>query len=52
MKTLTGKPKMLKEINSSIIENLVFENGPISKPELAKRTGLSLPTINKLVDDL
>jgi predicted NBD/HSP70 family sugar kinase len=52
MKRLSGKPQMLKEVNSSMIEQLVFENGPLSKPELAKRTGLSLPTINKLVDDL
>ena len=52
MRTLAGKPKMLREVNSSIIEDLVFENGPISKPELARQTGLSLPTINKLVDDL
>ena len=40
MKTLAGKPKMLKEVNSPIIEQLVYENGPISKPELAKLTGL------------
>ena len=52
MTKFSGKPKMLKEVNSSMIEQLVFENGPISKPELAKRTGLSLPTINKLVDDM
>jgi predicted NBD/HSP70 family sugar kinase len=52
MKTFSGKPQMLKEVNSSMIEQLVFENGPLSKPELAKRTGLSLPTISKLVDDL
>jgi len=43
---------MLKKVNSSMIEQLVYENGPLSKPELAKRTGLSLPTISKLVDDL
>jgi predicted NBD/HSP70 family sugar kinase len=43
---------LLKEVNSSIIEQLVYESGPLSKPELAKRTGLSLPTISKLVDDL
>jgi predicted NBD/HSP70 family sugar kinase len=43
---------MLKEVNFSMIERLVFEKGPLSKPELAKRTGLSLPTISKLVDDL
>lgn len=52
MRTFSGKPQVLKEINSSMIEQLVFENGPISKPELARRTGLSLPTISKLVDDL
>jgi len=52
MKILSGKPQMLKEVNSSMIEQLVFENGTISKPELAKRTGLSLPTISKLVDEL
>jgi predicted NBD/HSP70 family sugar kinase len=50
--TLSGKPQMLKEVNSSMIERLVFENGPLSKPELVKRTGLSLTTISKLVDDL
>lgn len=52
MKTFSGTPQMLKEVNSSMIEQLVFEDGPISKPELAKRTGLSLPTVSKLVDDL
>jgi len=52
MKTFSGKPQILKELNSSMIEQLVFENGPISKPELSKQTGLSLPTISKLVDDL
>jgi len=52
MKIFSGKPQMLKEVNSSMIEQLVFEKGPLSKPELAKRTGLSLPTISKLVDDL
>ena len=52
MKTLSGKPPMLKAINSSMIEQLVFESGPLSKPELAKRSGLSLVTTGKLVDDL
>ena len=52
METFSGKPQMLKEVNSSMIEQLVFEQGPISKPELAKRTGMSLPTVSKLVDDL
>jgi len=52
VKTISGKPQVLKELNSSTIEQLVFEKGPLSKPELAKLTGLSLPTTSKLVDDL
>ena len=52
MKSLSGKPQMLRKVNSSMIEQLVYENGPISKPELVKRSGLSLPTVSKLVDDL
>jgi len=52
MKTFIGKPQMLKEVNSSMIEQLVFESGPISKPGLARLTELSLPTVSKLVDDL
>ena len=43
---------MLKEVNSSMIEQFVYEQGPLSKPTLAKLTSLSLPTVNKLVDTL
>jgi hypothetical protein len=52
MDTISGKPQILKEINSSMIEQLVFEKGPLTKPELVQLTGLSLPTISKLVDSL
>ena len=52
MRIFSGKPQVLKEVNSSIIEQLIYENGPLSKPDLVKQTGLSLPTISKLVDDL
>jgi predicted NBD/HSP70 family sugar kinase len=52
MKRLTGKPQMLKEVNSSMIEQFIYEQGPLSKPTLAKLTSLSLPTVNKLVDTL
>jgi predicted NBD/HSP70 family sugar kinase len=49
---IIGKPQMLKEVNSSVIERLIYEQGPLSKPELAKLTRLSLPTVSKLVDAL
>lgn len=47
-----GKPQMLKELNTSLIEQLLYEKGPLTKPELARLTSLSLPTVSKLVDDL
>ena len=52
MLKLVGKPNTLKELNSSVIKQLIDEKGPLSKPQIAKLVGLSLPTVNKLVDDL
>lgn len=52
MRDFIGKPQMLKEVNTSLVEQMIYEQGPLSKPELSKLTRLSLPTVNKLVDDL
>ncbi len=52
VKEMVGKPQTIKEVNSAMLERLIYERGPLSKPQLAKLTGLSLPTVNKLVDDL
>ncbi|MCL2165010.1 MAG: ROK family protein [Oscillospiraceae bacterium] len=49
---LTGKPGILKEINSSMIERLVYKYGALSKSKLAEIAKLSIPTVNKIVDDL
>ena len=45
---LVGQPKLLKEVNRDIIKDMIFEEGPITKPELAKASNLSLPTVNKI----
>jgi len=47
-----GQPQVLKWYNSDMIEQLILEKGPITKPELAQITNLSLPTVNKIVDAL
>jgi Transcriptional regulator/sugar kinase len=52
MREHIGKPQVLKEVNSSLIQQLIYEQGPISKPAIAQTSGLSLPTVNKIVDDL
>lgn len=49
---IVGQPQMLKEVNKDIIRDLIYEKGPVSKPNLAQMTNLSLPTVNKIVDDL
>lgn len=52
MREHIGQPQTLKEVNSSLIQQLIYVQGPISKPEIAQKSGLSLPTVNKIVDDL
>ncbi|RPI75977.1 MAG: ROK family protein [Desulfobacteraceae bacterium] len=52
MTQIIGQPHSIKKVNIDIIEEIIAENGPISKPELAKITSLSLPTVNKIVDAL
>lgn len=49
---LVGQPKLLKEVNRDTIKDLIFEQGPMTKPELSRMTNLSLPTVNKIVDGL
>lgn len=50
--TYAGQPQLLKKYNSDLIEQLIVEHGTMTKPELAALSNLSLPTVNKLVDEL
>ena len=50
--SMLGKPGMLKEVNSSLVERLISQEGPISIPKVAEITKLSIPTITKIVDNL
>lgn len=49
---LKGSPKLMREINSSIILDLLKEKAPLSKYEISKITGLSAPAVSKIVTDL
>ncbi len=49
MDQYVGQPQFLKEVNYNIVNNLIAEKGPISKPQISQITGLSLPTVNKIV---
>jgi predicted NBD/HSP70 family sugar kinase len=45
-------PSWLNEINTTVVLHEVRQNGPVSRVELWKRTGLSKPTVYKIVDTL
>lgn len=52
MKSLIGQPELLKEINRARALDILLEARVISRPQLAKRTGLSRATIAILIDEL
>ena len=55
MTTLLDRPAVpgsLRQINRLTVLRLLRELGPTTKPALAKHTGISRPTISKVVDDL
>lgn len=52
MSEMVGTPHMIKLLNKDVIEGIIKVNGPITKPEIAKLTNLSLVTVNKTVDIL
>lgn len=49
MVTGIGQPGLLKELNASVLLEAIRREGPVSRPELAKSTSLSLPTVNARV---
>lgn len=49
---ISGKPELLKKINTGIIVDMVRREGPLSRAELAKRLNMSRPTVSKLVSEL
>ena len=52
MGEMVGTPRMIKLLNKDVIEGIIKVNGPITKPEIARLTNLSLVTVNKTVDIL
>ncbi|GEO26491.1 xylose repressor [Alicyclobacillus acidoterrestris] len=50
--TRTGDQTYIKNLNRSIVLNLLRFQGPLSRVELARRTGLTKATISSMVDEL
>ncbi len=50
MAEAVGNPRLIKLLNKDVIEGIIKMNGPVTKPEIAKISKLSLVTVNKIVD--
>ena len=46
----TGSPALLRRLNSAVVFHAVRANGPVSRADLARATGLSKPTVNGAVE--
>lgn len=47
-----GRPDIINKINRGLILQLVREDGPISRAQIARKLGLSRPTVSAHVQDL
>jgi len=52
MKMLSGKSQVNRRINASLVFGLLQRGGPLSRPELAQKTNLRLPSISEIVQQL
>ena len=50
--TRAGNARLISELNKVKVTNLVRDNDGISRADLAKRSGLSAPTISRIIDGL
>lgn len=51
-KNVTGNPELMRQINKRLVLNLIRNNSPTSRSEIASSLKLALPTVVRLVDSL
>lgn len=47
-----GRPALLRRHNQALILDALRRSGEVTRPDLARTTGLAWPTVSRLVDDL
>ena len=45
-------PNTLRQMNASVVLNVIRENSPLSRAQIAKVTGITKATISEIVSDL
>ena len=49
--TRTGSKRLLRDLNRSIVLNLIAARGPISRTDVARESGLPAATVTRIVGD-
>ena len=49
--TRAGSSRLLRDVNGSIVFNLIFTHGPISRAEVARKSNLTAAAITQIVGD-
>ncbi len=50
MKKYVGQPQTMNQLNQVIVKDAIAKNGPVSRPQIAELTKLSVPTVRKIIE--
>ena len=51
-KGISAKPELIRRINRTLILDLLRREGPLSRSDIAARSGMSLPAVSRAIADL
>jgi predicted NBD/HSP70 family sugar kinase len=51
-KSVGGSPHLLRQLNAAAVLRVIRDGGPVTRPEIARHTGLSKPTVKFVVEAL
>ncbi|SFC76359.1 ROK family protein [Clostridium uliginosum] len=52
MNNLSGKPQVMKKVNSALIKQILKEKGSATKAQITENTGISTTTVRTLLEEL
>ncbi|MDV3428870.1 MAG: winged helix-turn-helix transcriptional regulator, partial [Bacillota bacterium] len=52
MDNLSGKPQVMKKVNSGLIKQILKDKGSATKAEISESTGISATTVRALLNQL
>ena len=52
MSNLSGKPQVMKKVNSALIKRVLKNKGSVTKAQISNSTGISITTVRTLLEEL